>query len=1247
MGESVKTREITTEPSNGGSPCAQTTESMTCDAGVCPVDCVVSGWSASGTCSRQCAGGEQTYVKNIEQQAAGTGTPCPDASTLVKTEVCNTHACPWAPVGEAGMATGIEIVSGTGAASVQFHMHYATVPAVFFGPAPKTSDAEGYAKVGLADLAFTGVSILQKNVSRVKPACNPVLLQAGVEQPTCSDLGLSPPVKQKPVPVGGAPPGAIDACKCIGPEAGDILFGKNNHQFPTLYGKYCFPWPARDPSAAMAQANGDVKLLYLGGGALGDGWAYNPVTKMRIYVASLVDLTIQKAGEPVIFPEGVGVPDAPDPNAIFPSGEEEWCYVGAECPGAQKDGFHTWMECGKAWDSRPGVPYPNDPETCPILGYDGPKPEIIALTRKNNGDVCVGAKGDNSCNDPSPTGGSMMGFVSSIQMSPNMVMLQRAYNDDAGDTCIFPGGELEKWCKAEGEYGSPTDLGWIMTEGIAGTTPLIGKFNKGSQDSCANTDTGDMTCGVTASATTTTPAKYPVKVGTMGFLLKTQAEAAWSHCHNFEHYHASNEGDAFKYGLVKTKMTKGAWSITGSVTVEGKAPESPIKVAWMAFGQGVYKTASDTIFQVGIAPIVADGEEKTIPLHQEMSTAPIVITQPIGETVVRQREASTTDLYFIGDGDGETVMVQWIAFEPTDSGYFGSVPFVAGLLDGASGEEKSWPEGEFTQPPLVFSSIATARSDGDVTVRIEDNSPESTVFDQEGSQTDEKVAYMAYNGKGQGGAVVQAETEHVQTYHWVTSGSSDECSNEGKSSMSVTCEGSNGKDYDFAFCNAFAGGAEPPGAEPCTGPEVTINVVSAGGSSPEDRVCLEINKDFNGDNLVLKRGCTGHARQRFQFVMHESWGWPKSTKVGLLKSATGNLCLQMAVVGSVSMAACTSGLDYHQIYVDDNNQIRTLANDKICLLADPTNSYVSAVECSHGSSTAEQWEFHTPVLKAKGYGELAASEPSGSEPSCLGLAWYNPKSPVLRESCSWADVVLRHGSDGRVRQYFWTLTMNDELKNDLGGDDMCLTTTGRYGGEWTDTNWGNGGGATGIQIYHPDPVKSPSLMVVKLEGATPQCLDNHRGQNYCSEWCNSYYKFGNDCLKDHTDGDYTCSCQGCNGCYHAIQGHQFGTWGWFTFFDSPGHPSVYTNFYGDRLEWSNNNVWERKTGALAYKPCDGSGGQKWEIAAGHGLRSKAFPDDCLRAWNKEETPYGATLAACAAGDKEIKFHRQPSFVTES
>merc|ERR1719271_548127 len=600
-------------------------------------------------------------------------------------------------------------------------MNYNTQPAVFFGPAPKVSDDEGFAKVSLPDIQYTGVSLVQPNISSKQPACNPVLLQkTRKQQPTCSDMGLEPPVKQKPVPVGGAPPGAIDACKCIGPEAGDILFGKNNHQYPTLYGKYCFPWPARDPSAAMAQMNGDVQLMYIGGGALGDGWAFNPVTKMRVYVASLIDLTIQKPGEPVVFPEGVNVPDAPDPD---------------------------------------------DPNTCPILGYDGPKPVLTALTRKNNGDVCVGAKGDNSCNDPSPTGGSVMGFVSSISMSPNMVMLQRAYNDDAGDTCVFPQGEIEKWCKAEGEYSSPTDIGWIFTEGLAGTTPISGKFNKGSQDSCANTDTGDMTCGVTASKTSTTPAKYPVKVGTMGFLLKSQAEGAWSHCGPFEHYHASNEPGQFGYGLM-AKKREGAWSVSASVKCEGKAPASSMKVAWMAFAQGVYKTASDTVFQVGIAPIVADGEEKTIPLHQEMGTAPIVISQPIGDGVVHQREASATELYFIADGNGETVMVQWIAFESTDNGYFGSVPFVAGTLDGASGEEKAWPDGEFTQPPLVFASIATDRTDGDVNVRIMNNTPESTVVVQEGSHTDEKVAYMAYNGKGQGGAAVNAETLHVQTYNW-------------------------------------------------------------------------------------------------------------------------------------------------------------------------------------------------------------------------------------------------------------------------------------------------------------------------------------------------------------------------------------------------------------------------------------------------------------------------------------------------
>jgi hypothetical protein len=766
----------------------------------------------------------------------------------------------------------------------------------------------------------------------------------------------------------------------------------------------------------MAQANGDVKLVYLGGGALGDGWAYNPVTKMRVYVASIVDLTIQKPGEPVVFPEGVEVPDAPDPNAIYPSGEKDWCYVGADCPEAQKDGFHTWRECGAAWDTRPGVPYPNDPETCPVLGYDGPQVELTALTRKNNGDVCVGIKGDNACHDPSPTGGSVMGYVSSIQMSPNMVMLQQAcitapgIGGCAGDVCIFPAGELEKWCKADGEYSSPIDLGYIFTVGIAGTTPLIGKFNKGSQDSCANTNAGDMSCGITASKTSTTAAKFPVKLGTMGFLLKTEAEGAWRHCHNFEHYHATNEPGAFKYGLLKAaKKRGGSWSVSASVSVEGKAPES-MKVSWMAFAQGVYETASDTIFQVGIAPIVADGEEKTIPLHQEMGTAPIVIIQPIGSATVRQREASTTDLYFIADGNGETVMVQWIAFEPTDNGYFGSVPFVAGVLDGESGEEKTWPDGEFTQPPLIYSSIATDRSDGEVSVRIVNNTPESTIFVQEGSQTAEKVAYMAYNGKGQGGAVINAETVAVQTYNWTVGEYSADCSREGQTTRTVSCAGSNGKTYDAAFCTAFAGTAEPDSSNACTGPETMLK-------SGDKCLHYSVHQGF-----LEMADCSGVSTQRFHL-----------TSDGLLQSSKDGKCVA-AVDGAVKVETCSAGLDTQSWYFDEG-KIVSAAGDSSCLEVDPS-SMVNVLLGECGSLDTQTFETAEPVLHAKKYGSFQITGPN-----CLEVG---EDGKLKRGFCSH----LMKNAELNPAQT-WMLTMNDELKSEA--TDECVETSGLLNGEYSDS----------------------------------------------------------------------------------------------------------------------------------------------------------------------------------------------------
>ncbi len=84
-------------PQNGGALCeGSATESLACNTAACPAP-VDGGWSstwtASGSCTKSCGSGAQTYVKLCNAPApANGGLDCP-APQPTKTEPCNTEAC--------------------------------------------------------------------------------------------------------------------------------------------------------------------------------------------------------------------------------------------------------------------------------------------------------------------------------------------------------------------------------------------------------------------------------------------------------------------------------------------------------------------------------------------------------------------------------------------------------------------------------------------------------------------------------------------------------------------------------------------------------------------------------------------------------------------------------------------------------------------------------------------------------------------------------------------------------------------------------------------------------------------------------------------------------------------------------------------------------------------------------------------------------------------------------------------------
>ena len=92
-GTKPQTRTVITPAANGGTACPPMTQNVPCNGPVCPVDCQVSGWSDSGSCSVtmcEATGGTKTQTRTITTPAANGGTACPPLSQTVP---CNGPVC--------------------------------------------------------------------------------------------------------------------------------------------------------------------------------------------------------------------------------------------------------------------------------------------------------------------------------------------------------------------------------------------------------------------------------------------------------------------------------------------------------------------------------------------------------------------------------------------------------------------------------------------------------------------------------------------------------------------------------------------------------------------------------------------------------------------------------------------------------------------------------------------------------------------------------------------------------------------------------------------------------------------------------------------------------------------------------------------------------------------------------------------------------------------------------------------------
>jgi len=91
MGSHTRSRSITTAAASGGIACATKVQQQACDAGPCPVHCKTTSWGSWTSCTKSCGGGVQTRTRSVTTHTKHGGFQCP---TLAAKQECNTHECP-------------------------------------------------------------------------------------------------------------------------------------------------------------------------------------------------------------------------------------------------------------------------------------------------------------------------------------------------------------------------------------------------------------------------------------------------------------------------------------------------------------------------------------------------------------------------------------------------------------------------------------------------------------------------------------------------------------------------------------------------------------------------------------------------------------------------------------------------------------------------------------------------------------------------------------------------------------------------------------------------------------------------------------------------------------------------------------------------------------------------------------------------------------------------------------------------
>lgn len=129
-GTQARTRTIVTQPQNGGLACPALQESQACTTSPCPINCQVGAWSAWSACSALC-NGTQTRTRPITVAPAYGGTACPPVRESIQ---CN-NATPCGRIQFTTAGSCVRVYGPTSCSSVRVSVN-GTVLGQFPPPGP-------------------------------------------------------------------------------------------------------------------------------------------------------------------------------------------------------------------------------------------------------------------------------------------------------------------------------------------------------------------------------------------------------------------------------------------------------------------------------------------------------------------------------------------------------------------------------------------------------------------------------------------------------------------------------------------------------------------------------------------------------------------------------------------------------------------------------------------------------------------------------------------------------------------------------------------------------------------------------------------------------------------------------------------------------------------------------------------------------------------------------------------------------